>query len=427
MLNRFDDIDKPSKKIVDDCVHCGFCLSACPTYIETGNELDSPRGRIYLMGSVLEEKIPLGDTVVEHLDKCLGCLACETACPSGVEYRFLIEASRAQIERNYKRPLGDKLFRGILFSFLPYPKKLGRMLPLLYLYNKSGMRKVIGSLGILKKLSSSLYRMEQMIPDVESLGIKQYPEVIPPKSDKKHRVALLTGCVQNVFFSPTNVSSINVLSKLGCEVVIPGDQACCGALSVHSGRLEEGREFARKVVDIFSSLDVDAFIINSAGCGSAIKEYSELLSGDRDYSRRAAKLAAKTMDIMEFIEEIGIKNQDFNNLDMKITYQDACHISHGQNIRSAPRNVLSKIPGLEIVEMKNSDTCCGSAGVYNILQPDLAEDILTKKIQNIEKTKAEYVVAGNPGCLIQIQKGLRENKKEIGIAHPIEILDKALK
>ena len=426
MLNKFDDIDKPSKKIVDDCVHCGFCLSACPTYIETGNELDSPRGRIYLMGSVLEEKIPLGDTVVEHLDKCLGCLACETACPSGVEYRFLIESSRAQIERNYKRSVSDRLFRGMLFSVLPYPKKLGRMLPLLYFYNKSGMRKVVNSFGILKKLSSSLHRMEQMIPDVDSISIKKYPEVIPPVNEKKYRVALLTGCVQNVFFSATNISSINVLSKLGCEVVIPGDQACCGALSVHSGRLEEGREFARKVVDIFSSLDVDAFVINSAGCGSAIKEYSDLLSQDKDYSQKARKLADKTKDIMEFIDEIGI-NQEFNNLNMKITYQDACHISHGQNIRSAPRNILSRIPGLEILEMKNSDTCCGSAGVYNILQPDLAEDILSKKIENIEKTKAEYVVAGNPGCLIQIQKGLRENNRNLGIAHPIEILDKALK
>lgn len=426
MLNKFDDIDKPSKKIVDDCVHCGFCLSACPTYIETGNELDSPRGRIYLIGSVLEEKIPLGDTVVEHLDKCLGCLACETACPSGVEYRFLIESSRAQIERNYKKSVSDRLFRGMLFSVLPYPKKLGRMLPLLYFYNKSGMRKVVNSFGILKKLSSSLHRMEQMIPDVDSISIKKYPEVIPPVNEKKYRVALLTGCVQNVFFSATNISSINVLSKLGCEVVIPGDQACCGALSVHSGRLEEGREFARKVVDIFSSLDVDAFVINSAGCGSAIKEYSDLLSQDKDYSQKARKLADKTKDIMEFIDEIGI-NQEFNNLNMKITYQDACHISHGQNIRSAPRNILSKIPGLEILEMKNSDTCCGSAGVYNILQPDLAEDILSKKIENIENTKAEYVVAGNPGCLIQIQKGLRENNRNLGIAHPIEILDKALK
>jgi len=426
MLNKFDDIDRPPKNIVDDCVHCGFCLSACPTYIETGNELDSPRGRIYLMGSVLEEKIPLGDTVVEHLDKCLGCLACETACPSGVEYRFLIEASRAQIEKNYKRSAGDKLFRGMLFSLLPYPKRLGRMLPLLYFYNKSGLRKLFNSFGILKKVSSTLYRMEQMIPKVDNITIKNYPEVTSPVNEKKHRVALLTGCVQNVFFSGTNISSVNVLKKLGCEVIIPGEQACCGALSVHSGRLDEGRDFARQVVDIFSSLDVDAFIINSAGCGSAIKEYAHLLSGDKDYSEKARKLSEKTKDIMEYIDEIGI-NHEFNDLNMKITYQDACHISHGQKILSAPRNVLSMIPGLEIVEMKNSDTCCGSAGVYNILQPDLAEDILKRKIENIENTKVECVVAGNPGCLLQIQKGLRENNQNLAIAHPIEILDKALK
>ncbi len=239
MLNRFDDIDRPQKKIVDDCVHCGFCLSACPTYIETGNELDSPRGRIYLMGSVLDNKIPLSDSVVEHLDKCLGCLACETACPSGVEYRFLIEASRSQIERNYKRSAGDKLFRGLLFSILPYPKKLGRILPFIYLYNKSGIRKLFNSFGVLKRISSSLNRLEQMIPDVDTMRVKEFPEVITPDTEKKYRVALLTGCIQNVFFSETNISTINVLKKLGCEIVIPGEQSCCGALSVHSGRLGE--------------------------------------------------------------------------------------------------------------------------------------------------------------------------------------------
>lgn len=425
MLNRFDDIDRPQKKIVDDCVHCGFCLSACPTYIETGNELDSPRGRIYLMGSVLDNKIPLSDSVVEHLDKCLGCLACETACPSGVEYRFLIEASRSQIERNYKRSAGDKLFRGLLFSILPYPKKLGRILPFIYLYNKSGIRKLFNSFGVLKRISSSLNRLEQMIPDVDTMRVKEFPEVISPDTEKKYRVALLTGCIQNVFFSETNISTINVLKKLGCEIVIPGEQSCCGALSVHTGRLGEGRDFARKIIDIFSSLDVDAFIINSAGCGSAVKEYAYLLSEDPNYSQKAKRLAEKTKDIMEFIDEIGI-DRNLNDLNMKITYQDACHISHGQNIRSAPRNILSKIPGLELIEMKNSDTCCGSAGLYNILQPDLAEDILAKKIESIENTSAECIVAGNPGCLLQIQKGLRERKRNLKIAHPIEILDKSL-
>lgn len=425
MLNKFDNIDRPPKNIVDDCVHCGFCLSACPTYIETGNELDSPRGRIYLMGSVLEEKIPLGDSVVEHLDKCLGCLACETACPSGVEYRFLIESSRAQIERNYKRTAGDKLFRGLLFSFLPYPRKLGLMLPFLYLYNKSGVRKLLNSMGILKKISTSLSSMEQMIPEVDSISVKNYPEVAPAVGEKKHRVALLTGCVQNVFFPGTNISSINVLSKLGCEVVVPGEQTCCGALSVHSGRLGEGRDFAKKVIDLFSGLDIDAFIINSAGCGSAIKEYAQLLEDDPLYSQKAKRLSEKTKDIMEFIDEIGIGN-NLNELNMKITYQDACHISHGQNIRSAPRNILSKIPGLEIVEMKNSDTCCGSAGIYNILQPGLAGDILKRKIENIEETDTNFVVAGNPGCLLQIKKGLREKNQDLETAHPIEILDKAL-
>ena len=425
-LNKFDDLDKPSQSIIDDCVHCGFCLSACPTYLETGNELDSPRGRIYLIKSVNEEIIPLGDSVTDHLDKCLGCLACETACPSGVKYRFLIESSRAQIERNYRRNLSDKLFRGFIFKLFPYPKKLGLLLPFLYLYNKSGLRKLIGFTGVLKKISKSLYRMEQMIPSVDNFIISSYPEVIPSRIDKKHRVAFLTGCVQNVFFSKTNMATVEVLTKLGCEVIVPSDQSCCGALSNHSGRLEEGREFARNIIDTFSNLDVDYIIVNSAGCGSNIKEYVELLKDDGEYSFKAKKLSGKTRDIVEFIDEIGIDG-NLKNLNLKVTYQDACHISHGQSIRSAPRNILSKIPGVELIEMRESDHCCGSAGIYNLVQPEMADKILHRKILNIKETGSSMLVAGNPGCLLQIQKGIRENGLKIDTAHPIELLNRALK
>ena len=377
-LGKFDEIDRPSQSIIDDCVHCGFCLSACPTYIETGNELDSPRGRIYLIKSVMEEKIPLGDSVVRHLDQCLGCLACETACPSGVKYRFLIESSRAQIERNYRRSLRDKFFRGFIFKLFPYQKKLGLLLPFLYFYNKTGIRRLFSAAGILRRISNNLYKMEQMTPSVDNIKVKKYPEVIKSKNETSYKVAFLTGCVQNVFFSKTNTATIEVLTKLGCEVIVPSDQPCCGALSNHSGRLEEARDFARRIIDVFATLDVDYFIVNSAGCGSNIKEYAELLVNDGEYLEKARKLSSMTRDILEFIDEIGL-NGNLKNLNLKVTYQDACHISHGQSIRSAPRNVLLKIPGLELIEMNESDHCCGSAGIYNLVQPEMAEKNTSKK------------------------------------------------
>lgn len=342
-LNKFDSIDKPDQNIIDDCVHCGFCLSACPTYLETGNELDSPRGRIYLIKSVMEEKIPLGSNVVKHLDKCLGCLACETACPSGVKYRHLIESSRSQIERNYTRSLFDKLFRWFIFKLFPYQNRLSLILPLLYLYNKSGLRRLVAFTGVMKQISKDLHRMEQIIPSPDTIKTIKYPEVIPSRNETKHRVAFLTGCVQNAFFSKTNISTIEVLTKLECEVVVPRHQTCCGALSNHTGRLEEGREFARNVIDTFTELDVDHVIVNSAGCGSNIKEYGKLLANDDKYSLKAKKLGEKTRDIMEFIDDIGI-NGKLRELNLKVTYQDACHIAHGQSIRSAQETCFLASP-----------------------------------------------------------------------------------
>lgn len=424
-MSGFDNIDKPSQSVIDDCVHCGFCLSACPTYLETGNELDSPRGRIYLVKSVMEERIPLGKTVTDHIDKCLGCLACETACPSGVKYRQLVETTRSQIERNYPRTLGEKLYRAVIFRLFPYQRRLSLVLPLLYLYNRTGVRKLLDSTGILKKISGTLHKLEQMIPDPDSVSIKRYPEVIPARKAAKYRVAFLTGCVQNVFFSKTNQASIEVLTKLGCEVVVPKHQQCCGALSVHSGRLEEGRKFARSTIDTFSSLKVDYFIINSAGCGSSIKEYGDLFAHGDEYLLKAKQLSEKTRDIMEFIDQIGI-DEDLKELNLKVTYQDACHVAHGQSIKQAPRNVLSKIPGLRLIEMNESDHCCGSAGIYNLVQPEMAEKILHRKISNVKQSSADILAVSNPGCLIQIQKGIKENGLNIQTVHPIELLNKTL-
>ena len=419
----FDEQDKPSPDIIRDCVHCGFCLSACPTYLETGNELDSPRGRIYLMNSALHGEIPLEGSLVKHLDACLGCLACEPACPSGVRYGSLIEAGRSQIERRYERSTFDKLYRSTIFSLFPYPKRMKLMLPLFYLYQKLGLRSLVQSSGIINKFSQKLGKMEEMLPDVTSPTFPpELPEVIPPKGKKRYRVALLTGCVQSVFFSKTNDATARVLAENGCEVLVPQNQSCCGALSVHSGRLSEGRDFARLTIDTFENLDVDAIVINSAGCGSTMKEYREILKDDPAYSERAQRLSEKTKDVMEFLADIELTGE-LKNLNMKVTYQDACHIGHAQRIKEQPRQVLKQIPGLELIEMPEADLCCGSAGIYNLVQPEMSQNLLERKMNNVKHNEVDYLVAGNPGCLLQIQKGIKNHKLNIKTAHPVELLD----
>jgi len=419
----FDEQDKPSPDLIRDCVHCGFCLSACPTYLETGNELDSPRGRIYLMNSAVNNEIPIEGSLVKHLDMCLGCLACEPACPSGVQYGSLIEAGRSQIERRYERSTFDKYYRSLIFSLFPYPNRMKLMLPLFYIYQKLGLRTLIQSTGIINRVSQKLGNMEAMLPNVKSpVFPSEIPEIVHAKGKKRYRVALLSGCVQSVFFSKTNDATVRVLRENGCEIVVPQNQSCCGALSVHSGRLSEGREFAKQTIQTFEGLDIDAFIINSAGCGSTIKDYAEILKDDPEFSARAKALSKKTKDIMEFLSEIGIEG-DLKELNVKVTYQDACHIGHAQRIKEQPREVLNQIPGLELVEMPEADLCCGSAGIYNLVQPEMSQNLLERKMRNVKRNKVDYLVAGNPGCLLQIQKGIKQEGLSIKTAHPVELLD----
>ncbi len=419
----FDEMDKPSADIIDDCVHCGFCLSACPTYLETGNELDSPRGRIYLMNAASNGEIPLEGSLVKHLDMCLGCLACEPACPSGVKYGSLIEAGRAQIERRYERSSFDKFYKSMIFTLFPYKQRLKLMLPLFYVYQKLGLRSLVQSSGIVGRISPKLASMEEMLPEVESPTFpKELPEVIAAKGKQRYRVAMLTGCVQSAFFSKTNEATARVLAENGCEVLVPQNQSCCGALSVHSGRLSEGRDFAKLTIKTFEELDVDAIVINSAGCGSTMKEYGEILKDDPEYADRAQALSEKTKDVMEFLFDIGLEG-DLKKLDIKVTYQDACHIGHAQRIKEQPREVIKQIPGLEFIEMPESDLCCGSAGIYNLVQPEMSQSLLERKMSNVRQNKVDYLVAGNPGCLLQIQKGIKNNGLNIKTAHPVQLLD----
>ncbi|MER3446947.1 MAG: glycolate oxidase [Candidatus Dadabacteria bacterium] len=418
----FDEIDKPSLSIIRDCVHCGFCLTACPTYLETGNELDSPRGRIYLMKSAIEGRISMGEALVRHLDLCLGCLACETACPSGVDYSHLIESSRSQIERRYKRPLLDRLYRSLLFSIFPYPKRLRLLLPFLFLYQAMGIRGLVRSSGVLHKLSDKLSHMEGMLPEVKSAFSSPLPNLMPAEGRRRFRVALLTGCVQGVLFPETNEATVRVLAENGCEVVIPQGQGCCGALSLHSGRLSESREFARSNIEIFENPDFDAIIVNSAGCGSAMKEYGEILKRDSRYAERGEKFGKRVKDIMEFLSDIGIQGE-LKELRLRVTYQDACHIAHAQRIKTHPRKIIKRIPGIEFVELPESEICCGSAGIYNLVEPEMSEKLLERKISKIKETGAQVLVAGNPGCLLQIGMGTRRYGLNIKTAHPVELLD----
>jgi glycolate oxidase iron-sulfur subunit len=413
----FDEIDKPSLSVIRDCVHCGFCLTACPTYLETGNELDSPRGRIYLMKSAIEGRIPMGEALVKHLDLCLGCLACETACPSGVDYSQLIESSRSQIERRYRRPFSERLYRSLLFSIFPYPKRLRPLLPFLFLYQAAGIRRLIQSSGILHKLSEKLAHMEGMLPEVKSVFPSPLPNLTPAKGKRRFRVVLLTGCVQSVLFPETNEATVRVLAENGCDVVIPRGQGCCGALSLHSGRLSESRDFARSNIEIFENSDVDAIIVNSAGCGSTMKEYGELLN-----SSRAEEFGKKVKDIMEFLADIGIQGE-LKDLKLRVTYQDACHIAHAQRIKTHPRKIIKQIPGIEFVELPESEICCGSAGIYNLVEPEMSEKLLKRKISKLKETGAQVLVAGNPGCLLQIGMGIRRYGLNIKTAHTVELLD----
>lgn len=421
----FDDTDRPSEKIMRDCVHCGFCLSACPTYLETGNELDSPRGRIHLMKAAAEGRIPMGESLVGHLDMCLGCLACETACPSGVRYRSLIETSRGQIERRFSRGFGERALRTFIFGLFPHPARLRLLLPFAWLAGVLRLKKIFPR-RLLDSISPRISSMFHMLPEVSSPFGRSMAESYPAMGAKKWKVVVLTGCVQGAFFPEINDATVEVLRAAGCDVLVPRGQGCCGALSIHSGRLEEGRNFAKKLVDVFTAVDADAVVVNSAGCGSTMKEYAEMLDGDPLYRDKARKIAEKTVDVTEFLSETEITDK-LRRLDIRITYQDACHLTHGQGVRSAPRKLLESIPGVELVEMSGSDRCCGAAGIYGMTQPEMSRRLLSEKTCDIEKTRADFLAVGNPGCMIQTRVGLANSGSETGVAHPVEILNWSLK
>jgi glycolate oxidase iron-sulfur subunit len=427
---RFDDRHPPDPKLIDACVHCGFCLSTCPSYRVIGKETDSPRGRIYLMDGVNEGEISLSPATVEHFDSCLGCLACVTTCPSGVRYDKLIEATRQQVERHHPRSPAEKLLRQLIFSLFPYPNRLRLLLRPLGLYQRWGLQRWVRSLGLLDRLSPQLAAMESVLPPISpSAFADTLPEVTPAQGPRRYRVGMLLGCVQRLFNPAVNEATVRVLAANGCEVVIPKTQGCCGALTHHQGQEAQTQTLAKQLIDSFAAAEVDYVLVNASGCGHTLKEYGSILAEDPAYAAVAQAFAGKVRDVQEFLAEVGLTAtlHPLQTQPLTVVYQDACHMIHGQKISFQPRQLLRQIPGVQLREPIDAALCCGSAGVYNILQPEVAMELGRQKVQNLTQTGATVIASANIGCFVQISKHLELQGKSLPVLHPMQLLDASIR
>lgn len=430
VLPGFDHQKPPKQELINTCVHCGFCLSTCPSYRVIGKEMDSPRGRIYLMNAINKGEAPLAEGTTQHFDSCLGCLACVTTCPSGVQYDKLIGATRHQVERNQPRSFRDRLIRSLIFNLFPYPERLRPLLVPLYLYQKLGLPKLVRSTGIFNQIFPRLAAMESILPQITLGSFRDnLPDIIPAQGEKRYRVGVILGCVQRLFFSPVNEATVRVLTANGCEVVIPKTQGCCAALPEHQGQTQQAQTLAKQMIDSFAGTDVDAVIINAAGCGHTLKEYGHILEDDPEYNQKAQEFAAKIKDVQEFLVEVGLTAplSPLTDEPLTIVYQDACHLLHGQKISVQPRQLLKQIPNVRLREPVDAALCCGSAGIYNLLQPDVAHELGQQKVDNLLNTGAELIASPNPGCSLQIKKHLQLKGQEITLAHPMELLDYSIR
>ena len=416
--------DAPAQKDLDRCVHCGLCLNACPTYRELGVEMDSPRGRIYQMVQVATGQTAINPTYIEHMDLCLGCRACETACPSGVEYGKLIEAARTELNAVRPKSLFRRTLEGFVFGHLLASRWMLSLLGLkLWIYQQSGLQSLVRATGILKLLG--LAEIEQLTPTAERpTFFDKIGQVFPAEGARTKKVALLAGCMQNIFFARLNEATVRVLQKNGCEVHVVAAQTCCGALHAHSGFREEARALARQNVDAMVDGGFDAIISNTGGCGATLKEYHHLLEHDAAYAQRAEKFVGLMRDVNEFLAGLDL-NPKMKPINAVVTYQDSCHLAHGQKVTKAPRQLISRIPGITFVEMPNASICCGSAGIYNVVQNELAMEILESKMGNVNITKADRVISSNPGCMLQLRAGEKLHGQNRQVQHVIELLDEA--
>jgi glycolate oxidase iron-sulfur subunit len=415
-LGAFDLRDPPDMEGIRACVHCGICLPQCPTYRVLGVEMDSPRGRVYLMRAAAEGRIGITPTFARHIDLCLGCRACETACPSGVPFGRLLEATRGQIERAGVRPRVDRMFTPLILSLFPHPDRLDLVLRGLRFYQRAGLQRVVRSSGIFK-LFPRLGAMEALLPPLPA-ATAPLPPRMAARGARKGTAGLLLGCIQRLLFPQVNTLTARLLTLAGYDVVVPPDQGCCGALNFHGGRLDEGRGLATRLVSAFGS-KVDVIVTNAAGCGSVMGEYPHWLPGNA----RVAAFSGKVRDVSELLADIDLP---LRPLKATAAYHDPCHLVHGKRVRSQPRALLGKIPGLTVVELADSELCCGSAGVYNLLEPEMAERLLEMKVNSIAETRASILVTGNPGCLLQIAKGCRSRGLQIEVLHPMELLGRVL-
>jgi glycolate oxidase iron-sulfur subunit len=421
----FSGADIPAYDDYAHCVHCGLCLNHCPTYKLWGLEADSPRGRIRQIVLVDQGRLPLGDSFVKHIDQCLDCRACETACPSGVEYGKLVEAARAQIEQNYRRPFFSRVARDFVFrALLPYPRRIAVLARLLYVYQRSGLQSLARATGILRLFG--LADRERLLPPIDrKFFFSKLGRTYPAVGHRRARVALFAGCVAQVSFSALHEATIRVLTANGCEVVVPCGQTCCGALAAHAGVRDVARSLARTNLDVFLGDDFDAVITNAAGCGSTLKEYEHLFAAGTTEHDKAHEFRRKMRDVTEFLADLGLSAQ-LAALPIRVTYQDSCHLLHGQKVREAPRKLLRAIPGLELVEMAMADYCCGSAGSYNVTETQTSLDLLAEKMKHARATNAPVIVTANPGCLLQMRAGAEIHSTGQEVVHVMELLDRAL-
>ena len=414
-----DVADAPAKELLQRCVHCGFCLPTCPTYAVLGVEMDSPRGRIRLMQTVWDGRVEAdAPGFAQHIDQCLDCRACETACPSGVEYGKLVEAARSQLERARRRGLAERAIRALAFrQLLPRPRVLA-------LFTRASViAKRLGGVRVLRVVGARhLADLLALVPARASSGA--IATTFPAAGARRGRVALFTGCVMRAAFADTNAATARVLARNGIEVLVPEAQTCCGALHAHAGARDDSRGLARRNIAALESLDVDAFIVNAAGCGAHLKEYGWLLKDDPEWRERAARFASRVRDATEHLAAVGLVARP-GQLRVKAAYDDPCHLLHGQRISEQPRELLRAVPGLELVPLAEADWCCGSAGTYNVTQPELSRALLQRKVGHIVASGADLVVTANPGCQMQIDAGLRAAGSRVKVMHVVDVLDRA--
>jgi len=416
-----DHGEGPVSELISRCVHCGLCLPTCPTYALLGVEMDSPRGRIRLMKNVLDGRLEPGAAGYDdHIYKCLDCRACETACPSGVEFGKLVEGARAQIERARPRSAFARAMRWLVFrQLLPHHARLAVLARLGHLSKRLRIGTLVRPLPLGRRLASLL----DLVPD-RAPSARPLPASVAAHGAVRGRVALFQGCVMRAAFAGTNLATARVLARNGVEVLVPAAQTCCGALHVHAGEPTDARELARRNIASLEALDVDAFIVNAAGCGANLKEYGWLLREDPDWRKRAERFSGLVKDAIEYLAELGLSAIP-GSLDATVTYDDPCHLLHGQKVRDQPRALLRAIPGVRFVELGEADWCCGSAGIYNVTQPDLSRQLLHRKVEHIRRTGADLVVTANPGCEMQLAAGLRADGSPASVIHLMDLLERA--